>query len=305
MVMLSVQSLLLILAAFIAGAMIACFLRRVFFVRDNEHPTPSGGRGSDERQEETVTTTTTKKTETRTVSATEASRFGRALTGAAGVPASATVLSSNDNENMGEAPSVPEAPTSSGDIEHEVHAARDVEAQTPAPSPSSEDVTPPATDEVAPDTGGTGAETGVSTSAGPTEPVEAAGEAHQTSAASAPSTSAPLSGAGDVAMLRSVRSEALVGSEAAVSDDNVFRLPAAGGTDVDDLKRIRGIGVLIEKKLNAMGVRTYEQIANWTAGDISRVSETLDFKGRIERESWIEQARILSSGGYTEFSRRG
>jgi hypothetical protein len=30
----------------------------------------------------------------------------------------------------------------------------------------------------------------------------------------------------------------------------------------------------------------------------------LDFKGRIERENWVEQARILASGGFTEFSRR-
>lgn len=72
----------------------------------------------------------------------------------------------------------------------------------------------------------------------------------------------------------------------------------------DDLKRIRGIGVLIEKKLNSMGVTSYEAIANWTAGDIDRVSQSLDFKGRIERENWVEQARILASGGATEFSRR-
>jgi predicted flap endonuclease-1-like 5' DNA nuclease len=71
-----------------------------------------------------------------------------------------------------------------------------------------------------------------------------------------------------------------------------------------DLKRIRGIGVLIERRLNAMQIATYEQIANWTAEDIERVSRTLDFKGRIERENWVEQARILASGGATEFSRR-
>ena len=72
----------------------------------------------------------------------------------------------------------------------------------------------------------------------------------------------------------------------------------------DDLKRIRGIGVLIENRLNGMGVTDYEQIANWTAADIERVSQSLDFKGRIERENWVEQARILASGGATEFSRR-
>ena len=74
--------------------------------------------------------------------------------------------------------------------------------------------------------------------------------------------------------------------------------------DYDDLKRIRGIGVLIEKRLNSLGITTYDQVADWTGADIDRISQTLDFKGRIEREAWIEQARILSSGGQTEFSRR-
>jgi predicted flap endonuclease-1-like 5' DNA nuclease len=81
--------------------------------------------------------------------------------------------------------------------------------------------------------------------------------------------------------------------------DRVLRVSAP-----QDLKRIRGIGVLIEKKLNQLGVLTYDHIANWTAQDIERVSQSLDFKGRIERENWIEQARILSAGGQTEFSRR-
>ena len=79
---------------------------------------------------------------------------------------------------------------------------------------------------------------------------------------------------------------------------------AAPVAEVDDLKRIRGIGVLIEKKLNSLGVTHYEQVANWTGADIERISNILDFKGRIERENWIEQARILATGGQTEFSRR-
>ena len=100
---------------------------------------------------------------------------------------------------------------------------------------------------------------------------------------------------GDFAGLRSVRSEAL-------RSEPLRAGPVAG--QFDDLKRIRGIGVLIEKKLNSLGVASYEQIANWTGADIDRVNQILDFKGRIERENWVEQARILSSGGYTEFSRR-
>jgi predicted flap endonuclease-1-like 5' DNA nuclease len=109
---------------------------------------------------------------------------------------------------------------------------------------------------------------------------------------------------GDLGSVRSLRGQhdPEPGPEAAhraAAQNRVIR-PA----EPNDLKRIRGIGVLIEKKLKSMGVVSYEQIANWTAEDIDRVSQTLDFKGRIERENWIEQARILASGGATEFSRR-
>jgi predicted flap endonuclease-1-like 5' DNA nuclease len=112
----------------------------------------------------------------------------------------------------------------------------------------------------------------------------------------------------DLGSLRSVRSEAYQetaepGPEAArrvATRNKMVRAVAAA----NDLKRIRGIGVLTEKRLHAMGVLTYEDIANWTREDIDRVSKSLDFKGRIERENWVEQARILSSGGETEFSRR-
>lgn len=74
--------------------------------------------------------------------------------------------------------------------------------------------------------------------------------------------------------------------------------------EADDLKRIRGVGVLIEKRLNALGISRYEQIANWSNSDVERISKKLEFGGRIEREGWIQQARILASGGQTEFSRR-
>ncbi len=108
------------------------------------------------------------------------------------------------------------------------------------------------------------------------------------SAAATPRTS-------DMSSLRSVRSEAYASGSPS---------PAGKGGQPDDLKRVRGVGVLIEKKLISMGVTSYAQIANWSAADIDRVSQVLDFRGRIERENWVEQARILSAGGQTEFSRR-
>ena len=71
-----------------------------------------------------------------------------------------------------------------------------------------------------------------------------------------------------------------------------------------DLKRIRGIGAHIERKLQRLGIQSIAQIAAWTSADIGRISVALDVRGRIEREHWVEQARILAAGGQTEFSRR-
>lgn len=72
----------------------------------------------------------------------------------------------------------------------------------------------------------------------------------------------------------------------------------------DDLTRIRGVGALIQKRLQSMGITRYEQIARWSDDDIAKTEELLRFDGRIQQENWKEQARILAAGGCTAFSRR-
>jgi large subunit ribosomal protein L21 len=64
----------------------------------------------------------------------------------------------------------------------------------------------------------------------------------------------------------------------------------------DDLKQLSGVGPALEKKLLAGGVTTFAQIAGWGADDIAEFDEKLSFKGRIEREGWIEQAKVLAKG---------
>ncbi|MCB1760894.1 MAG: hypothetical protein KDI68_14075 [Gammaproteobacteria bacterium] len=61
----------------------------------------------------------------------------------------------------------------------------------------------------------------------------------------------------------------------------------------DDLTRIKGIGPVLQGKLHNLGIKQFSQIAAWSVEDIERVSEHLDFKGRIEREEWIQQAQAL------------
>ena len=78
----------------------------------------------------------------------------------------------------------------------------------------------------------------------------------------------------------------------------------AGTGDADDLKRIRGVGPLNERKLNDAGITRFAQVAAWTAEDQRRIGEQLSFGGRIEREDWVGQARVLAEGGETDFSKR-
>ena len=71
--------------------------------------------------------------------------------------------------------------------------------------------------------------------------------------------------------------------------------PAAASGEGDDLTQLSGVGPALLKKLNAAGISTFEQIAAWTEADVAEFDEKLSFKGRIEREGWIAQAKELAS----------
>jgi len=62
----------------------------------------------------------------------------------------------------------------------------------------------------------------------------------------------------------------------------------------DDLKQLSGVGPALEKKLHEAGITSFAQIAAWTEADIAEMDEKLSFKGRIEREGWVEQAKSLA-----------
>ncbi|NNK79252.1 MAG: NADH-quinone oxidoreductase subunit NuoE [Litoreibacter sp.] len=64
----------------------------------------------------------------------------------------------------------------------------------------------------------------------------------------------------------------------------------------DDLKTISGVGPALEKTLNEMGIWHFDQVAAWTKKDIEWVDARLKFKGRIERDDWIKQAKELAKG---------
>ena len=70
----------------------------------------------------------------------------------------------------------------------------------------------------------------------------------------------------------------------------------ASKSEADDLTKISGIGPVIVGKLEALGVTTFQQIADFTADDIARIDEELNFKGRIERDDWVKQAKEFLQG---------
>lgn len=64
--------------------------------------------------------------------------------------------------------------------------------------------------------------------------------------------------------------------------------------EADDLKQISGVGPVLEGKLHALGIYHFSQIAAFSADDIANVDTELNFKGRIERDNWLEQAKALA-----------
>jgi predicted flap endonuclease-1-like 5' DNA nuclease len=81
-------------------------------------------------------------------------------------------------------------------------------------------------------------------------------------------------------------------------------LVAPRGGVPDDLKHIRGVGHQNEGRLHALGTWHFQQIADWTPENVRWVGSYLAFPGRIDREQWIAQAKVLATGQETEFSTR-
>ncbi len=75
-------------------------------------------------------------------------------------------------------------------------------------------------------------------------------------------------------------------------------LAAARGGKPDDLTLIVGIGPKLAALCHRLGFYHFDQIANWTAEEITWVDGNLEgFKGRVTRDKWVPQAKILAAGG--------
>ena len=80
-------------------------------------------------------------------------------------------------------------------------------------------------------------------------------------------------------------------------------LSGARGGKADNLQRLSGVGPKNEKVLHSLGFFHFDQIADWTAEQIDWVDDHLKFGGRIKREEWVRQARLLAEGKEAEFTR--
>lgn len=79
--------------------------------------------------------------------------------------------------------------------------------------------------------------------------------------------------------------------------------PRDGGAD--DLKQIKGIGPRLEQLCQSLGFYHFDQIAAWSADEVAWVDANLTgFKGRVSRDNWVDQAKVLASGGTTPFAER-
>ena len=249
---LTIQTALLILAAFILGAVLGCIARQFF---------------ANARTRATGTSP------------------ARAATGPRTAPAEAARAAARTTDaEAGEA----------GEV-----AAPAPKAETPAAEPvaplaaaAAADAVPAGPERAEPDAAETEA-----------EPAEAEAESRPEAA-----PAAEEAGADDeeamAARLAALPQDASPAEKADAVGSRPVGLGAARGGKADDLKRIRGIGKVNEKKLADLGIYHFDQIAAWTAAEVRWVGTFLSFAGRIEREEWVAQATSLARGEETEFSKR-
>ena len=93
------------------------------------------------------------------------------------------------------------------------------------------------------------------------------------------------------------------GLDTPAAKPEMMSAPREGGPD--NLKEIKGVGPKLEELLHSMGVYHFDQIAGWGPSEVAWMDDHLEgFKGRVSRDDWVSQAKILSAGGETEFSTR-
>ncbi|MBK8375158.1 hypothetical protein [Sphingorhabdus sp.] len=81
--------------------------------------------------------------------------------------------------------------------------------------------------------------------------------------------------------------------------------PAPKPVIPDNLELLKGVGPKLNTLLKSLGVTSFEQVAAWNAADIAEIDSKLgNFAGRISRDNWVDQAKLLSAGDIKTFEKR-
>ena len=127
----------------------------------------------------------------------------------------------------------------------------------------------------------------------------AAPKAAAPKAAAAPKV-APAKAAAKPAPVMAAVDDAPVEAAGAGKKPKGIKAPRRG--KADDLKKIEGIGPVLEKLCNEMGVFHFDQIAAWGPAEVAWMNGNLKgFKGRVGRDKWVAQARLIGEIGMDAF----
>lgn len=92
------------------------------------------------------------------------------------------------------------------------------------------------------------------------------------------------------------RNQALIDAGEKPTAQNPTAAQTTQRADGDDLTQIKGLGDKIAQLLAQLGVTRFAQIAAWDDAEIDRIDAQLDrFQGRIRRDNWVEQAKLLAA----------
>ena len=79
-------------------------------------------------------------------------------------------------------------------------------------------------------------------------------------------------------------------------------LAAPRGGKADDLKTLEGVGPAMEKLCHELGIFHFDQIAAWGPAEVEWMDSNLKgFKGRVTRDKWVAQAKLIGEVGIEQF----
>src|SRR6185437_10223587 len=117
------------------------------------------------------------------------------------------------------------------------------------------------------------------------------------------STAAKADGKPNSAMRETATGAESPAGKVGVGKRGPAKLFAAPAGPADNLKLISGVGPVLERALNAVGITSWAQVAKLTPAQIEAVESELGFPGRVVRDKWVQQAEALARGGVAEYER--